>query len=302
MKRYFSSDPTIINTHILFIILALFVTACSSSYHTQASEEEAIENRADHHGHQEQSDRQSVVHNDYSDLEALYWARLEASRSSFTQADVEFMTDMIAHHAQALIMSRLAPQNGASRPVQTLAARIHSAQEDEIATMQKWLRDRNQSVPEVHIDGLTLMIQMIKPSTDDTHAHVEQMHGNDDDVVHHHHDDHDGHGEQEAEDQEQMIMAHHHHHDMPGMLTQDQLEELAQARDNEFDRKFLTFMIEHHLGAVYMVDQLFESDGAGNDNEIFDLASDIHAEQVTEINRMRLMLDQMEAEADQNYN
>jgi uncharacterized protein (DUF305 family) len=73
---------------------------------------------------------------------------------NFVQADVDFMTDMIAHHAQALIMSRLAPENDASRSVQALAARIINAQYDEIGTMQKWLRDRKQPVPEVHIDGL----------------------------------------------------------------------------------------------------------------------------------------------------
>ncbi len=296
MKRYLSADPVIFSSKNLFIILVLSFTACSSASHSRISEEDVIENRADHHGQQDHSAHQNEVQADYSELEALYWARLEASRSSFTQADVDFMTDMIAHHAQALIMSRLAPQNGASRQVQALAARIHSAQEDEIATMQKWLRDRNQPVPEVHIDGLILMIHMAEPASNDSHTHVDHMHGGDNDDVHNQHQHHDGHGEHEEDDPEQMLMAHHHHHDMPGMLTQDQLEELAEARDNEFDQKFLTFMIEHHLGAVFMVDQLFESDGAGNDNEIFDLASDIHAEQVTEINRMRLMLDQMEAD------
>jgi len=80
---------------------------------------------------------------------------------------------------------------------------------------------------------------------------------------------------------------------MPGMLTQEQLEELAAARGTEFDRKFLKFMIEHHEGAVIMVQELFGTDGAALDREIFDLASGIHAEQVTEIERMRLMLENM---------
>jgi hypothetical protein len=59
----------------------------------------------------------------------------------FTDADVAFVTGMIPHHAQALIMSELAPTNGASQSVQTLAARIINAQTDEIALMQRWLAD-----------------------------------------------------------------------------------------------------------------------------------------------------------------
>jgi len=180
------------------------------------------------------------------------------------------MTDMIAHHAQALIMSRLAPENGANRTVQTLAARIINAQQGEIETMQKWLADRGQHVPLVHIDGLNLMIHMENNNLDHADHSENGHHG-----MHTHHD-----------------MSHHH--DMPGMLTQEQLEELAAATGHEFDRKFLEFMIEHHLGAVVMVEELFSHDGAAQDREAFELASGIKAEQVTEIARMRLMLEEME--------
>lgn len=93
-----------------------------------------------------------------AEMEALYWARRDSAKMNFTQADVKFMTGMIAHHAQALIMSRLAPENNASQQIQTLAARIINAQKDEIQSMQTWLRDRGQPVPEVHIEGLNLMI------------------------------------------------------------------------------------------------------------------------------------------------
>lgn len=68
----------------------------------------------------------------------------------WTEADVRFMSGMIAHHAQAIEMARLAPTHGASPEVQRLAARVIGAQEDEIATMQAWLRDRGQPVPEPH--------------------------------------------------------------------------------------------------------------------------------------------------------
>jgi uncharacterized protein (DUF305 family) len=93
-----------------------------------------------------------------AEMEKLYWARKDSARMNFTEADAKFMTGMIAHHAQALIMSRLAPENNASKEVQILASRIINAQKDEIKSMQMWLRDRDQLVPEVHIDGLNLMI------------------------------------------------------------------------------------------------------------------------------------------------
>jgi uncharacterized protein (DUF305 family) len=226
----------------------------------------------------EQSTETVQQQQDFSHLEALYWARLDSSRMNFTQADVDFMTDMIAHHAQALIMSRLAPENEASRSVQTLAARIINAQDDEIATMQMWLRDRGQPVPQVHIDGLILTITM--EGSDDKMDHSDMDHS---DMDHH------GHHNMDHATMDHMA----HHHDMPGMLTQDQLDYLATLKGTEFDRTFLEFMIEHHMGAVIMVQQLFDADGAANDTESFELASDIHAEQITEIERMRLMLRNM---------
>ena len=78
---------------------------------------------------------------------------------------------------------------------------------------------------------------------------------------------------------------------MPGMLTPEQMTELDHARGAEFDRLFLTYMIQHHQGALSMVDQLFGTQGAGQELYIFRFASDVSADQFTEIDRMRLMLD-----------
>src|SRR4029079_10254044 len=64
----------------------------------------------------------------------------------YTPADVEFMTGMIAHHAQALVMAGWARSHGAGPSVQTLAGRIINGQQDEIATMQRWLKDRRPPV------------------------------------------------------------------------------------------------------------------------------------------------------------
>jgi uncharacterized protein (DUF305 family) len=77
---------------------------------------------------------------------------------------------------------------------------------------------------------------------------------------------------------------------MPGMLTPEQMSELDRARGPEFDRLFLTYMIQHHQGALSMVDQLFGTQGAGQELYIFRFASDVSADQFTEIDRMRLML------------
>ncbi len=77
---------------------------------------------------------------------------------------------------------------------------------------------------------------------------------------------------------------------MPGMLTAEQLVQLDQARGPEFDRMFLTFMIQHHQGAIVMVDQLFGSQGAGEEERVFRIASDVYADQTTEIGRMQKML------------
>jgi uncharacterized protein (DUF305 family) len=77
---------------------------------------------------------------------------------------------------------------------------------------------------------------------------------------------------------------------MPGMLTDDQMKELDAARGTEFDRLFLRDMIQHHQGAVSMVNSLFATPGAAQDQSVFKLASDVSADQTTEIARMQKML------------
>jgi uncharacterized protein (DUF305 family) len=86
----------------------------------------------------------------------------------------------------------------------------------------------------------------------------------------------------------------HHAHHMPGMLTEAQLGELDQARGKDFDRLFLTYMIQHHLGAVTMVKELFSSYGAGQDHVVFKFASDVNVDQSTEIARMEKMLAELQ--------
>jgi uncharacterized protein (DUF305 family) len=184
-----------------------------------------------------------------AEMEAIYRARIDSARTRYTEADVRFMTDMIHHHAQAIEMARRAPAQAGSASIRTLAARIINAQEDEIATMQDWLRARNEPVPELHMAGEPVMV----------------------------------HGEHDAS--------------MPGMLTPAQLQQLARVRGAEFDRLFLTLMIQHHRGAVTMVHRLFATDGAGQDEDVFRFASDVQVDQATEVARMELMLSALSNES-----
>ena len=81
-----------------------------------------------------------------------------------------------------------------------------------------------------------------------------------------------------------------HYMAMPGMLTEDQMKQLDAARGTDFDRLFLTFMIQHHRGAVQMVKELLDTPGAANDETVWKLAADVNVDQTTEITRMQQML------------
>jgi uncharacterized protein (DUF305 family) len=78
---------------------------------------------------------------------------------------------------------------------------------------------------------------------------------------------------------------------MPGMLTPEQMEALRNAKGAEFDRLFLTGMIQHHNGALIMVKDLFDTAGAGQDADIFNFATDADNTQRAEIKIMQSMLD-----------
>jgi uncharacterized protein (DUF305 family) len=75
------------------------------------------------------------------------------------------------------------------------------------------------------------------------------------------------------------------------MLTEGQMKELDAARGAEFDRLFLMYMMQHHRGALTMVDKLFNTPGAAQDEIVFKFANDVQADQNTEIDRMQQMLD-----------
>ncbi len=89
-------------------------------------------------------------------------------------------------------------------------------------------------------------------------------------------------------------VAHPEHHGhgalMPGMLTPEQMAQLAAATGPEFERLFLEGMIRHHEGAITMTTALFATKGAAQDLMVYKLASDIEADQRAEIARMRALL------------
>ena len=164
-------------------------------------------------------------------------------RLPYSDADVEFMSGMIPHHAQAVIMAGWAPSHSARPDVAVLCERIVVAQRDEIAMMQTWLRDRGQEVPDA-------------TST----RHKMTMNG----MTH------------------EMLM--------PGMLTDEEMAALDRSRGPEFDRLFLEGMIRHHQGAIDMVNVLFKSYGAAQDETVFKFANDVYADQGIEIAKMHEML------------
>jgi uncharacterized protein (DUF305 family) len=175
--------------------------------------------------------------------EAVARARADSVRRPYTKADIDFVSGMIHHHAQAIYMSKMAPTHGAAPSVRTLCARIINAQQDEIRLMQQWLADRRQPVPDPNPFGMPM-----------------NMGGMQHDML------------------------------MPGMLSREQLVQLDSARGPAFDLTFLRFMVQHHAGAVGMVKTLFASTGAGQDETIFKVATDINVDQATEIARMNKML------------
>ena len=170
-------------------------------------------------------------------------ARPDLVRQPYSQADVDFMSGMIPHHAQAVLIAGWAPTHGARPDLRILCERILVGQRDEISTMRTWLRDRGEAVPDANA----------------TH-HRMKMNGVEHDML------------------------------MPGMLSPEELSRLDAARGPEWDRLFLEAMIRHHQGALKMVDDLFNSHGALQDEDVFKFVSDLYADQTTEIEFMKKML------------
>jgi uncharacterized protein (DUF305 family) len=167
-------------------------------------------------------------------------------------ADVSFMQGMIMHHSQAVKMTDWLRTRTRNKDLQELGKRINISQTDEIKYMKQWLEDRGAptSMEASQMDHMHAM-----PGN----AHMAHM------------------------KMESMPL-------MPGMLTPQQMQALEQARGPAFDHLFLTGMIQHHTGALVMVQDLFDTPAAGQDPYLFDFATDIDNTQRAEIRIMQNML------------
>ena len=148
-------------------------------------------------------------------------------------------------------MTELLRTRSQDKEVQALGKRISISQTDEMRFMKQWLTDRGLPLSE--------------------------------------------HGSMDMAGMDMAGMDHMDHMDMampmmPGMLTPAQMKALAAATGPAFDHLFLTGMIQHHTGALTMVKDLFETQGAGQDPQLFDFASDVDNTQQAEIDIMRHML------------
>ena len=168
------------------------------------------------------------------------------------EADTKFMQGMILHHAQAVEMTALMGARTHNKALLAFGKRISISQTDEMNFMKQWLEERGKAVPAEH-DQMAHMNHM--PGM----THAGQM------------------------DMSSMGM-------MPGMLTPEQMNALRKASGASFDRLFLTGMIQHHTGALVMVDDLLGRPGAGQDPQLFDFATDVENTQAAEINIMKGML------------
>lgn len=169
----------------------------------------------------------------------------DSTHKDYTSADVQFMSGMIYHHAQAILIAGWARSHAASPSVQTLCDRIVASQKDEIDLLSRWLATRHEAVP--HVDPQQM--------------YMSGMGG----------------------------MGMDSSHMMPGMLTAPQLVKLDSARGPDFDQLFLRDMIQHHQGAITMVNQLFAASG-GEEEPVYKIATGVFADQTTEIERMQRML------------
>lgn len=161
-------------------------------------------------------------------------ASTAVGQTGYVRADVDFMRNMIAHHAQALELTKLVRARTTREDIGLLAERIEVSQASEVELMRHWLAKRDQALVDSN--------------------------------------------------------AHHDHGTMPGMLSPEDITMLAGTTGADFDRLFLDLMIRHHEGALVMLEQLYAAKNAGQDAEIFQIASHIDADQRAEIARMRRLL------------
>jgi uncharacterized protein (DUF305 family) len=171
-----------------------------------------------------------------------------ANGDVFNGVDVDFATAMTPHHSQALAMVDLTRDRDLTPEVEQLTEQIRTAQAPEIEQMVDWLTAWDEPVPAT--------------MRDHAHAHAESG-------------DTSGDGMQDDED-------------MPGMMSEDDMNRLESSSDQEFEDVWLEMMIEHHKGAIEMAEQ---EQAGGIYRPATKLAGSIIASQRAEIDHMQQLLD-----------
>jgi uncharacterized protein (DUF305 family) len=200
---------------------------------------------------------------------------VDLSRTTYTDEDVRFMQHMIVHHGQAVEMVALLQTRASSPAVRAMGRRIALSQQAEIDLMTNWLVSRGLPVSAADLHAGHDMSAMGQ-GTAEAHA------GHDGQMDHGAHADHAAHT---VDPDETPIM--------PGMLSPAQMRRLAAADGAEFDVLFLTGMIQHHQGALDMVDGLLSYSDSGNDPMLSDFLSSVVADQSAEILRMQSILSEL---------
>nr|WP_231956835.1 MULTISPECIES: DUF305 domain-containing protein [unclassified Actinoplanes] len=171
--------------------------------------------------------------------------------ATFNDADVMFASMMIPHHQQAVEMAALADGRAASAEVKNLAAKIKSAQQPEIDTMNQWLTAWGHPMPAMAASGMPGMDASAMPGMS-----ASAMPGMD-------------------------------HGAMPGAMSQADMDKLAKAKGAAFDKQFLAMMISHHEGAITMAQQEVAQ---GSSPDAKALAQKIVTDQQAEIVTMKGLL------------
>lgn len=180
--------------------------------------------------------------------------------AEFNAADVEFASQMIPHHAQALVMVDMADGRDVSPETADLMERIEAAQAPEIEQMTAWLEEWDQPVPDLgDMDGTSDMGDMGDMGDMD---HGDMDHGDMDDMA-----TSDG---------------------MAGMMSAEDLDDLEAAEGSAFEQMWLAMMIEHHEGAVEMAEVEVDE---GEYDEAVALAEEIIEAQEAEIAEMEALLE-----------
>jgi len=198
------------------------------------------------------------------------------SRTSFTADDVAFMQHMLVHHAQAVEMVALLEAQGADPTVRRLGQRIAMSQQAEMGVMRGWLTDRGQP-----LDMPGMAHGAHAGHAMEGHAmagHAMAGHA----MAGHDMAGHDMASMPTGEASDQAVM--------PGMLSPRQMQALAAAQGTAFDKLFLAGMIQHHQGALDMVDALLTDQTAAQDPMLSDFTTSVVADQSAEILRMQSVL------------